>query len=160
MAILTNSGRTAIAASLKVQPIHLAWGTGDAAWDVTPVPEPVTATTLVAEVGRHAATLVRYCVPDVAGSIIVPAGRFSESADPSNYLYTRFNFDFSDSPAAVIREVAIFIGSQIVAGLPSGQIYFLPADVQVPGVMLLLERFTKFTRSMSARESFEFVVQI
>jgi len=33
MAILTKSGRAAIAASIKQQPIHLAWGTGDPSWE-------------------------------------------------------------------------------------------------------------------------------
>ncbi|MDG7056568.1 MAG: hypothetical protein LKM43_00200 [Wolbachia endosymbiont of Penenirmus auritus] len=32
MSILTQSGRAAIAASIKEQPIHLAWGSGDANW--------------------------------------------------------------------------------------------------------------------------------
>ncbi|WP_339048023.1 hypothetical protein [Candidatus Mesenet endosymbiont of Phosphuga atrata] len=33
MSILTQSGRAAIALSIKEQPIHLAWGTGDASWE-------------------------------------------------------------------------------------------------------------------------------
>ncbi|MFP3021947.1 MAG: hypothetical protein ACEY3K_03045, partial [Wolbachia sp.] len=33
MSILTQSGRAAIAASIKEQPIHLAWGSGDANWE-------------------------------------------------------------------------------------------------------------------------------
>ncbi|WP_264704646.1 hypothetical protein [Wolbachia endosymbiont (group B) of Apotomis betuletana] len=32
MSILTQSGRAAIAASIKKQSIHLAWGTGDSSW--------------------------------------------------------------------------------------------------------------------------------
>lgn len=33
MSILTQSGRAAIAASLREQPIHLAWGSGDSTWE-------------------------------------------------------------------------------------------------------------------------------
>ncbi len=33
MSILTQSGRAAIAASIKEQPIHLAWGSGDSTWE-------------------------------------------------------------------------------------------------------------------------------
>lgn len=33
MAILTQSGRAAMAASIKTQPIHLAWGTGNDNWE-------------------------------------------------------------------------------------------------------------------------------
>ncbi|WP_255453518.1 hypothetical protein [Wolbachia endosymbiont of Atemnus politus] len=32
MSILTQTDRAAIAASIKEQPIHLAWGSGDASW--------------------------------------------------------------------------------------------------------------------------------
>ena len=35
MAILTKSDRAAIAASIKQQPIHLTWGTGDTTWEST-----------------------------------------------------------------------------------------------------------------------------
>lgn len=35
MAILTQSGRAAIASSIKQQAIHLAWGTGDSTWEST-----------------------------------------------------------------------------------------------------------------------------
>ncbi|MFP3028074.1 MAG: hypothetical protein ACEY3L_18195, partial [Wolbachia sp.] len=33
MSILTQSGRAAIAASIKEQSLHLAWGSGDANWE-------------------------------------------------------------------------------------------------------------------------------
>ena len=33
MAILTQSGRAAMAASIKTQPIHLAWGNGNPDWE-------------------------------------------------------------------------------------------------------------------------------
>nr|DAM52248.1 MAG TPA: baseplate protein [Caudoviricetes sp.] len=33
MAILTDSGRAAVANSIKAQPIHLAWGSGSVDWD-------------------------------------------------------------------------------------------------------------------------------
>jgi hypothetical protein len=36
MAVLTKSGRTALAVSLKAQPIHLALGLGDGEWTVAP----------------------------------------------------------------------------------------------------------------------------
>lgn len=35
MATLTQSGRAAIAASIKQQSIHLAWGTGDPSWETS-----------------------------------------------------------------------------------------------------------------------------
>ena len=142
------------------EPIHLAWGSGDPDWDTTPVAESITETALVNEVGRRAATSVSYCEPAAEGEIIVPNGRFAESATPTNHLFLRFNFDFADAPLASIREIGIFIGTTINAGLPPGQLYFLPADLLTPGTLLALERIPKITRSTAVRQSFEFVLII
>lgn len=160
MAILTNSGRVAMAESIKSRAIHLAWGSGSTGWDTTPVPESTDDAALVAEVGRRLATSVRFCVPDPAGEIVVPTGRFREVAEgeKSRHLYMRFNFDFTDAPTAEIREVAVFVGTVTDSGLPPGQMYFEPADVIDPGVLLVIERTPKFDRSPSVRQSFEFVV--
>lgn len=158
MAILTNSGRIAMAMSVKAQPIHMAWGSGSAAWDTTPVPESIEATGLLAEVGRRTATYVQYCQPNPSGSIIVPTGRFEETLTPTKHLYMRFAFDFTDAPAAVIRELAVFVGTQTKPSLPPGQMYFEPADVLNPGTLLLIERIQKFERSAAVRQTFEFVV--
>jgi hypothetical protein len=160
MAILTLSGRAAMAIAIKAQPIHLAWGSGDAAWDTVPVVETVDQIELIAEVGRRAATSVKFCVPDEAGEIIVPTGRFTEVTEPSNHLYMKFNFDFADSPSAEIREAGVFTGTQVIAGLPVGQTYFIPSEIQAPGILLALERFPKFSRSSAVRQSFEFVITI
>lgn len=160
MAILTTSGRVALAMSVANEAIHLAWGSGNPAWDDTPVAESITETALVAEVGRRIATSVRYCTPDAEGEIIVPNGRFTESATPTNHLFLRFNFDFTDAPTASIREIGIFIGTVVNTGLPPGQLYFLPAELQSPGTLLALERIPKITRSAAVRQSFEFVLTI
>ncbi len=146
--------------SVANEAIHLAWGSGNPAWDDIPVAESISETALVAEVGRRIATSVRYCTPDVAGEIIVPNGRFAESATPTNHLFLRFNFDFSDAPLATIREIGIFIGTTLVADLPPGQLYFLPAHLLTPGTLLALERIPKITRSAAIRQSFEFVLTI
>lgn len=160
MAILTTSGRTALAMAVVQQPLHLAWGSGDPDWDDNPVLEPVSATDLVDEAGRRVATFVGYCTPDAEGDIIVPTGRFQSSEAPTNNIYLRFNFDFGDSPTAQIREAAVFMGTTIVEGLPLGQRYFSPSQIASPGILLSLERFTKIIRSPTVRQSFEFVLTI
>lgn len=158
MAILTNSGRTAAAESIAVRPIHLAWGRGDAGWDTTPVAESTADSSLVNEIGRRLASQIRFCAPDETGEIIVPTGRFKESATPTNHIYLRFNFDFFDAPTATIRETAVYVGAETDPGLPVGQMYFEPAEVVDPGRLLVIERFPKFERSASVRQSFEFVI--
>ena len=140
------------------RPIHLAWGGGDPAWDTDPVPETINDALLVDEIGRRLVSTARYCSPDESGEIIVPTGRFTESSVPTRHIYLRFNFDFYDAPAATIREVAVFVGTQTDADLPPGQMYFEPGSVIDPGTLLVIERTQKFDRSPSMRQSFEFVI--
>lgn len=161
MAILTNSGRAAAAMSVKAQPIHMAWGGGDPAWDDLPVPAPeqAVATALLNEFGRRRATQVLYCTPDPQGELVVPTGRFTASSTPTKYLYLRFAFDFTEAQASVIREIAVFIGSIAKADVPAGQDYLVPSELQDPGMMLALEHIPKLIRSASVRQQFEFVIQ-
>lgn len=158
MAILTDSGRTAVALSIKNQPIHLAWGSGSSGWDTTPVPESITDTALVAEIGRKIITVSNYVTPDVAGAIVVPTGRFSVSATPTRYLYCRFDYDYGDSSSATIRELGVFVGCTTNPALPGGQTYFAPSDIVSPGTMLVSERIPVFSRSPTSRPTFEFVI--
>lgn len=160
MAILTLSGRAALAASLANEVLHLAWGSGNPDWDETPVPESVDDTALVSEVGRHVVTQMAFCAPDEAGDINVPTGRFQSQITPSNNLYLRFNFDFSDASNSVIREAAVFSGTQIIDGLPPGQIYFAPDQIADSGTLVAIERFPAITRSAAVRQSFEFVLTL
>lgn len=160
MAILTLSGRAALARAIAEQPLHLAWGSGDPAWDTAREPEPVNATALVNEIGRRTVTQVQYVLPDAAGEIVIPTGRFRISAAPTPHLFVRFTFDFSDAPAAIIREIGIFVGTQTKPGLPAGQRYFAPSDIAAPGTLLSLERLTRFERNPSVRPTFETVISI
>ncbi|MGL4459102.1 MAG: hypothetical protein ACRCUB_12070, partial [Plesiomonas shigelloides] len=89
MAILTDSGRAAVATAILAQPIHLGWGEGNVSWDSVPVPETPGTTVLVSEVGRRKVTQALYCKPDPAGELIVTEGRFSVSQTPTKYLYLR-----------------------------------------------------------------------
>lgn len=158
MAVLTNSGRIAAAESVMARPIHMAWGSGNPDWDLNPVPETVDDASLVDEIGRRAASVVSYCIPDLNGEIITPTGRFAASAEPTKNVYLRFNFDFNDAPSATIREIAVFVGTETQAGLPPGQMYFEPSQITDPGTLLVIERIAKIDRSASLKQSFEFVV--
>lgn len=157
MPILTNSGRVVIAESVADQPIHLAWGIGDGAW-ITPPSESTAAIGLVSELGRREATEVVYATPDIAGDIILPTGRYSRSVTPTNHLYVVINFDFGDAPSSVVREIGLFVGSTVIAGLPFGQKYFLPSEIDAPGRLLHLENFAPIFRSVAVRENFEVII--
>lgn len=84
MAILTRSGRTALALALLAKPMHLAWGVGDPAWDTAPVGEPNTATALVAEAGRRTLTESRFVMAQ-RDWLIREAGPIPEGTDPDEW---------------------------------------------------------------------------
>ena len=150
-------GRIALAELVAAQSIYVAWGTGNPAWDATPDPEPVDATALVAEIGRRVATQVSFVVPDDNGTIETPQGNFTLSIPPTRHLYVRVLFSFGDAPAAHIREIGVFMGTTLQAGLPAGQHYFAPADILDPGRLYLLDRSQNFQRNGAVRPAFEYV---
>lgn len=161
MALITESGRIAIARAIQNEPVYLAWGSGDPAWDGAPVPEDSDATGLVAEVGRRRASVVSYCTPHAEGDIVVAGGvRYLQSVTPTKYLLFRFAFDFGDGGDAGIRELGVFLGTVPRADLPPGQQYFTPDQIADPGVLLMLEHIALRNLDANSRENYETVFQI
>jgi hypothetical protein len=164
MAILTTSGRTAMAQAVAAQPLHLAWGSGDAAWDAQPggkVPETIARTALLAEVGRRGGPALQYVISDVAGAISLPSGRWTVVNYPTNNLYMRFAYDFEDGATSLIRELGIFVGTVIkpaVLTATPGKLYFTPTEILTPGTLLALQHVSKVTRSAETRQAYEFVL--
>jgi hypothetical protein len=175
MSILTDSGRTALAVLLAAQPLHFAWGSGDPTWDV-PLEsftdlaariaetqrrqESRAATALLAEVGRRTITDYSFVLPDPAGVIDLPAGKYSVSAAATRFLYVNVQFDFVDAPDATIREFAVFTGTQVNAALPLGQRYFTPDQLVHPGALVTIEHITAVLRSPGVRETFQHVIPL
>jgi hypothetical protein len=159
-AILTTSGRIGLAASVKARVAHLAWGIGNPAWGNTPPPPPVDASTLVSEVGRRQATSIDYCLPDNAGPIVVPDGRFVVTQTPTNHLYFRFFFEFEEGLGSVIREQAIFLDTVKAPNVPAGKFYLAPSEVADPGRMLVIQRSAPIVREITTRQLFEIVVTL
>jgi hypothetical protein len=163
-AVLTQSGRIAIATALKARPaFHCAWGSGDVSWGNSPPGPPNNATALVAEIARRKSTLVEFCAPvasGATGTIVVPEGQFNVSVTPTSFLYFKFQFEFADAATSTIRELAIFMDTVAAVGVPAGQVYLLPADVANPGTMLALERRAPIVRSATTRQLFEFVLEL
>ncbi|WP_253302592.1 hypothetical protein [Wolbachia endosymbiont of Psylliodes chrysocephala] len=215
MSILTQSGRAAIAASIKEQPLHLAWGSGwgsshrvekisftDDKLNYHPVKdvkvvtayqpstdytvagvikrvenssitannavtveytqdtpaELITSTTLLKEVGRRVVDEILFCVGDEDGELITPTGRFKLSNVPTNNLYLKVTFDFTDAANQVIRELGVMVGTRVKEELPLGQRYFEPQDIEDPGILLVLKHTVPLIRTAATRETFSFVV--
>ncbi|EBL7042085.1 TPA: hypothetical protein JK846_003578 [Escherichia coli] len=163
MAILVESGRAAVATAIMNQPIHLAWGEGDPSWDVTKPTENTSTTSLVKELGRLKAVDAYSVVPNNNnGSIVVSGGKFDKSPNnaATKYLYLRFQFDFMDAQYASIRELGIYVGTQVSASVANPNAY-LPdgAGNYSGGQLLVLEYLDKLVRSSQIRQQFEFVIQ-
>ncbi|HQT03412.1 MAG TPA: hypothetical protein PLU46_00330 [Thiotrichales bacterium] len=158
MAILTTSGRAALAAAVKQQALHLAIGEGDETWGNQPPSESTAQTALLREVGRRVVDEVYFVKPAADGEIVVPTGRFSISSEPTNNLFIRVRFDFEDAATSTIREQALFVGTLTNPDLPLGQKYFSPSDLVDAGILLVLENSVPIVRQPSTRETFEFVV--
>jgi hypothetical protein len=158
MVILTQSGRAAMAQAVKNQKMHVAWGTGDEAWDDTPIPEDTTQEALMNEVGRRVVDEVFFCEPDDEGELEAANGRFTLSETPTRNLFVRVRYNFSDGSGYTIRELGLFINSEIDGDLPEGQEYFLPNQVIDPGILLLIEHEPAMIRTPAVRESFAFVI--
>uniref|UniRef100_A0A3B0IX88 Uncharacterized protein n=1 Tax=Wolbachia endosymbiont of Aleurodicus floccissimus TaxID=2152762 RepID=A0A3B0IX88_9RICK len=226
MSILTQSGRAAIAASIKEQSLHLAWGSGDPSWESsykvektftadgkitldhhiikdvkvltgqtvyqlgtdyivdsstgvikrtenssiransavtveysesTP-PELITSEKLLNELGRRTADEVLFCTGDENGELITPSGRFRPSNVPTNNLFLKFTFDFTDAANQVIRELGVMVGTKVKEKVPTGQRYFEPKDIEDHGILLVLEHTVPLIRTAATRETFSFVV--
>ncbi len=158
MATLTNSGRIAMAKAIKDLPIFMCWGEGATGWTDTVPDEDIAATALSNAVGYRIATSVQYCTPVTDGTISIPSGTFDVSAEPTNHLYIRFQFDFADAQGSTIREVGVTTGTTVNADLPAGQTYFETTQIENPGDMLLLENRRPIYRETGVKETFEFVV--
>lgn len=158
MAILTKSGRAAMAKAVADQPVFMCWGKGDENWPSPPPDESINASELIDVVGYRKATLISYCEPDPNGEIVIPSGTFTLSQENTHHLYLRFVFDFEDGLSETIREVGILIGTEPKPGLPPGQYYFTPDQVETAGMLLLVEHREPILREMGVRETFEFVV--
>ncbi|WP_073585037.1 hypothetical protein [Vibrio quintilis] len=158
VAILTKSGRTAIAQSIAAQPVFMAWGHGDTEWEETPPSESVTSTALLDTVGYRKASRVLFCEPDPDGEIVVTSGRFKLSDTPTNHLFCEFRFDFEDAQGETLREVGVMVGTEPKADAPAGQFYFQPEELEKSGTLLLLEHRKPLYRDTGVRETFEFVI--
>lgn len=174
LSTITNTGRAAMAKAIAARPLFLAWGSGDPAWDAMnkeDLPSLVDAEALTSELGRRKPSVVRFCTPDDAGSIVIPVAsteegvlqtaRYSLSDTPTPYLYVRADYDFENAANAVIREIGLFMDCKPQESCPAGQLYFTPDEFEENGMLFCAQILDKpMNRSVSVRQSVEFVQPI
>ncbi|NSX83838.1 hypothetical protein GOM44_06620, partial [Wolbachia endosymbiont of Atemnus politus] len=74
-----------------------------------------------------------------SGKLVTPSGRFKPSDVPTNNLFLKFTFDFTDAANPVIRELGVMVGTKLKENLSPGQRSFEPKDIEEPGILLILE---------------------
>lgn len=172
IATITQLGRAAMAKAIAKCTLHIAWGSGMDAWDEpgAEIPSYINASSLVTEVGRRIPAIVGFVTPDDAGGIIIPVGqnaegkvltaRYRMADEPTPYLYFRADYDFDDAQNAIIREVGVYVDPVVKEGLPSGQMYFTPSQIEQPGLLFCAQRIDTILRSASQQQSIQFVQAI
>ena len=154
--VLQLAGKVLSAKLLKAQPIYIAIGRGDPAWDaLTPAQiaasTPTDATRLVDEIGRRLAS-VQFVVEDPAGAIEIvnPSDnsrtKYALSANPTAFLFVDTTFDYQEGAGESVREIGIFVGGQLAAGLPPGQSWFTAGQVLAPGDVWSIVRMPSMYR--------------
>ncbi|MBF0374927.1 MAG: hypothetical protein HQL39_16095 [Alphaproteobacteria bacterium] len=161
-------GRIGQCFALSALTWHVALGRGDPAWDAADradplwqsalAPDAAQAMALVDEIGRRVADEVAFVTPDPAGEIVLPEGRWTRSASPTNHLYVQVFLDYGDGAAQTVREVGLFAGGVTLDTLPPGQRWFVAAELVEPGHLMQLLRYAvPIVRSPSVRPLFHFV---
>jgi hypothetical protein len=114
------------------------------------------ANDLIEELGRKRLAKKAYVTPDPVGTILVDGELYTESEEPTRYLYLLFRFDSVIETDAVIYQVGVFINTTT----SSGNSYLEPDDVTDPGKMLLIQNIVPVTRVEGKREYFQFVLRL
>ena len=116
-------------------------------------------TGLIDEVGRRINVSKQYVYPHLSGEIYAGTGRYAHSDTPTRFILYEFLFDNLDADGEPIREVGLFADTQIMEGLPSGQRYFLPNQVEQEGTVLFKTNLDGvITRLSAVREQFSTVI--
>lgn len=156
--ILTKAFRIDTATWIKNQEIFLAWGTGLNTWGTTPPVGSVDDVALVTEIGRKKVLQKQFVVADPTnGNIVLKSGtKWTVTTNPTNHILYSVTFDPSEASNATIREWGLFKGTVVKPGLPSGQLYFTPAQLNNIGRPIILVRDV-FVRQPLVHEVIQFV---
>lgn len=157
--VLTEVGHTTLSETMFPKDFFLAWGDLPlgSEWDRTPPTEDVNSTTLIEEVGRIKALAKEYVTPDVAGVIDVDGLKWTVSGTPSKYIYLKFEFAQTMNSDSAIYQLGIFTDMVPATGFEANT-YFIPAEIQDVGNIVLLENQAVVYRNSATKEVFEFVI--
>ena len=79
--------------------------------------------------------------------------RWRLSNSPTQYLYVLFMLDFRDAETKVLREMALYLDTELVPDVPKGRSFIDIKQVRKPGHLLAMKRTPPIHR-MGSRHSF------
>lgn len=170
--VFTIGSRTIVAHLLMQQPLFLAVGSGDPAWDDIPPPAtPEEEALEMAALSKE--TSLKNCVgftrirsksfvtPDEAGTIVMLDGsKWSKTNDPVPAFMLEYLLDLEDATGVSLRENGIYVGTQFAASVPAGQMYVPLADVTSLGTLIQLTRFPPIVRDGSLSQSMTPILEV
>lgn len=129
-----------------------------ASFHVKPPQALRTDTDLVSELARRRILVKQFVLPDPEGEIITNYGTYTVSLTPTPWLHISCTFLPADDPTATIRQIGIFTGTEIETGLPGGQTYFTPAQIEERGTLFSLRNLPTINRTAASKETFDLVI--
>ena len=76
-------------------------------------------------------------------------------------MYLRADFDYSDAPTATLREVGVFMDTEVSPDCPAGQLYFRPDEIVNAGRLFAAQILDEpITRSPNRKIGIELVQAI
>lgn len=115
---------------------------------------------LLNEIGRRKPASKAYVIKDPNGDIQANNFKWSQVNYPTENIFLSFRFNDDEGIGSSIYQIGVFIGAVFNSGLPAGQMYFTPAQLQDPGSLYLLENYEPFPRNTGTRPSFEIVITL
>lgn len=139
--------------------LRVGWGAGDPAWDDAPDDDVAGEAALQDLLGEVSAAW-QYVTPNPAGAIVAGNGaKYSAAAGVSNRIFIEAAYAAGDEPAAVIRELGIFLNPDIAAGHEADS-YVAVAHLDDIGELLAQDRITAFQRSPATSGKMKIVLKI
>ena len=157
--VLTEVGHIKLSEAMFSNEFRLAWGMAPSGqdWTNTPPPEDLGDTQLLQEVGRIKSQVAEYVVPDGAGVIEVDGINWTISANPTKYIYLKFQFDQTHNSSDFIHQLGLFTDTVVQAGDEALE-YVQPTSITDIGQMILLENQPVLIRNSATKEAYEFVI--
>lgn len=163
--VFVAPARILIAQLLMDQPLTIAVGTGDPAWDSLPPPATDDdLAKLLSEMSQQTAlancigfTRVRsksFVMPDENGTVVMSDGtKWTKTDDPTNAFLVEGQLDLADATGVTLRENGIYAGTEFEASVLPGQMYIPLADVTTLGTLVELTRFPAIVRDGSLAQN-------